>query len=304
MHNLYLISIVFIINTSLSATFFDTLCAFWGKTPYETTIKAVYPLAPDGIIAITNIDGNIIIQSDPHIRDITLYATKHTAIKQHLDDIDIIQEEINNNGITLRTSYGDHHIKGSLDYTITVPEDAHITAITQKGSITIKDIAGTIIAKTECGNINIYGAQSNVHASVIKQGDITIVGAQKELNLATTKGNIQVLQSTSNVNATATQGDITITCKKLIDDHQMTCDSLQGDISLYLPRNIQASLDAHAPGGIITSEQPISIAATTTTVNKAYWKLVKTELHGHIGDNPTAGIILTTQKGNIRIYLS
>ena len=304
MHNLYLISIILIINTSLSATFFDTVYTFFGKTPYESTIQAVYPLAPNGLLTIINIDGNIHIKSDPEASNITIYATKHTSAKQHLEHIDIIQEEINDNNIMLRTSFGDHNVKGYLDYTITVPQKIHLALTTQKGSISIKDVAGAITAKTEHGNIHIHDAQSNIQASVFKQGSITVIGAAQELNLSTIKGEIQVLQSASTVSATTLQGNITITCKKLAELEEIFCYSLQGNISLYLPNTITAQLDAQTDHGTITSKRPVCIDSITTPIDKTYWQQVKRELRGRIGNGAPATIRLTTQKGNIILHES
>jgi hypothetical protein len=299
MHILFttMFSIVCITSTIYSNVF-DPMLAFFGGKPYEAIIEKDYIINHDGHIYLKNIDGNITVKTGLDKKSIAVRATKHTSVKEHLEHMHIIEEEASTTQLTLRTAYDYEHIKGTVDYVLTVPLGAHIRVSTDTGDITIKQLDGSINATTGLGNVYVEEPTNTAKVTVNQQGNITVLYPKKALDLFTHKGTIHVIESMETVCAHVDQGVIKIACKTLPSGKEINCSSEDGPLYLYLPERIQSSVSATTDLGLITSEQPISLNVMTTQLNNAYWARIKKEVDGFIGGND-ATIRLCTKRGNV-----
>lgn len=244
--------------------------------------------------------GNIIVKTGLDKKSIAIRGIKRTRVLEHLDHMHIIEEEVSQNRLALRTAYDYEKVKGTIDYIITIPEDANIHVNSDTGDIFIHQVHGPLIATTGRGDITIDQPTNKLKATVTQQGNITINQPKSSVHATTNKGTILIRDSMHNVNASLNQGKIEIRCKTLPAKREVRCSTKHGNISLHLPQEIQCSLEAESPEGTITSTQPITIAPSTTILNNDYWTRVKQQIHGRIG-REDASIRLYAKKGDIKL---
>lgn len=288
------------INT-IHGHLFNPISSFFGGKPYETIIEKDYNLEANGRISIKNTHGTISVKTGLDKKSVAIRGIKRAKVQEHLDHMHIIEEEINQDRLTLRTAYDYEKVKGTIDYVVTIPEGADINLNTDTGDIDIHQVYGTIIATTGQGNIIIEQPTNKLKATVTQQGNITINQPKGVVTAATNKGSVQVRDSTNNVLAKVNQGKIDIRCKALPAKKEIKCSSKQGNISLHLPQDIQCSLKANSPEGTVTSTQPITLKSSTIALNGNYWSQVKQQVQGQIG-NADASIQLHAKKGDIKLY--
>lgn len=291
---------MFSITHSIHADFMNSVCSMLGGKPYESVIEKDYALENFGHISLKNMQGSIVVKIGLNKKTVAIRAVKHAAAQEHLDHMHIIEEKITPNQLHLRTAYDYEKVNGTVDYTLTIPENANIHISTDNGNITVSKVHGSITAITSLGDITVEQPADTVHATIAQQGNITIMQPKDAINVQTHKGNINIRDCMHNVHAHAISGRIDIKCKKLSAPQEIICSIDQGPISLYLPKDIQCSITADTPQGTVSSEQPITITSETTLLNNDYWNRIKKQLRGSIGNDQAKGSIkLYAQHGNI-----
>lgn len=172
-----------------------------------------------------------------------------------------------------------------------------IDAATSSGSIRAEDSKGDIIARSSSGSIRILGVEAvegefndiRVHAS---SGSIVLKDIEANIDAETSSGNISIDNSQGNISASCSSGDIKIlgaqgavesirTSSGRIyvefeevdeDASQMSLQSSSGDISLFLPADIDAEVDIRTNSGRISTDFRITVEG-----------FEKNELQGTIG---------------------
>lgn len=160
-----------------------------------------------------------------------------------------------------------------VQYTLRVPEDASIKLTQTRGSVTINGIEGDIDISLEQGNIDIKGSTKTVIAK-------------------TGSGNISVRQ------------------RKLVDLNSIFLQAHKGNLTLFLPLETQASLNANVQRGAIMSDHPVTMTLTTK-IDRYCWDRLKKEISGVLGSfksaeeleqiKGSAPITLEVTRGNIYI---
>ena len=164
-----------------------------------------------------------------------------------------IRVEDSKGDIIARASSGSIKILG-VEATEGELNDVRVGA--SSGSIVLKDIEANIDAETSSGGINIDNSQGNISASC-SSGSIRIVEAQ---------GAIESLKTSS--------GKIYVELEEVYEDaSQMSIQSSSGDISLFLPADIDAEVDIRTTSGQISTDFRISVEGT----------MERNELQGTIG---------------------
>lgn len=294
------ISIITTINT-MHADFFNPISSFFGGKPYETIIEKDYTLENNGRISIKNTHGNIYVKTGLDKKSVAIRAIKRAKAQEHLDHMHIIEEEVNQTKLMLRTAYDYEKVKGTVDYVITIPKNALLQLNTDTGDIDIHQVHGTIVAATGSGNIIVEQPTDKVKATITQQGNITINQPKGNVQAMSNKGTVQIRDSIGNLSANVNQGKIDIRCKSLPAKREIRCSIKQGNILLYLPQNIQSSIIADTIEGTITSVQPITLKPLTTPLNNDYWAYVKKHINGYI-NGEDASIKLSTTHGDIKLF--
>lgn len=138
-----------------------------------------------------------------------------------------------------------------------------------------------------------------------EKGNISIKSHNGPLDLTTQWGNITVMQGTNTVLAKTVQGNIVIQRNKMKAGHALNLQADHGNITLCVPQEFEADLEAHTDHGKIHSDLFISLHARTIQLNEETFKQMKHHVHGWIGqpqeiENPIT-ILLGTKYGMINI---
>ena len=300
-HTLFIciFSMIFISNT-IHADFLNPISSFFGGKPYEEIIEKDYPLDMHGHVSLKNIHGSIVVKTGLDKKSVAIRAIKRASAQEHLDHMHIIEEEVKPDQLTLRTAYDYEKVKGTVDYLLTIPDDAAVHISCDIGDITINQVHGSIEATTGHGDITIEQPTNKVQATITQQGNITITQPREAVKAMTNKGIVHVRDSMNGVTAKAKQGKVEIKCKTLSAQKQLQCSVEQGPIVVQVPQNIQCSIAADAPKGTVTGDQPIRIKSAKTMLNNDYWNRVKKQVRGSIGKEE-ASVNLHAKQGNIKI---
>jgi len=178
-------------------------------------------------------------------------------------------------------------------YVVTVPSRFDLELKTAGGSITVPDLAGTVVAgtsggsiklgaitgpatcRTSGGNISVSAGTDtidartsggNVEVGMAQQsarlgtsgGSIRVGEARGPLHVETSGGNIRIQQALASVEASTSGGSIQAgLTAPLGGDCRLSTSG--GDVKLTLPQGINAELDARTSGGSVSSELPVTV---------------------------------------------
>jgi hypothetical protein len=155
-------------------------------------------LDQNGTFDLANIAGNIVITAGSG-REVSIEAIKRVqrpnqnAARALLQMIDIqVVEQANR--VEVRTVYPrPRNFPGSVDFTISVPDDAHVTVRTLTGNVRATNIKGELRAETVSGNV-VAAAARKLEALKCVSGDIEIIDASADdlVTASTVSGNITV----------------------------------------------------------------------------------------------------------------
>ena len=132
------------------------------------------------------------------------------------------------------------------------------------------------------------------------KGSIEIKNLNAPIHVSTYDGKIKINNSAQSVIAKTTNGSIKVKQKELNKDSSIFLETLNGDVDLFLPKGINASLQGKTSKGVLTSELEITLHPITTKLNKETWERMKREASGTIG-NEGAPITIDVNKGDIHI---
>ena len=169
-------------------------------------------------------------------------SEENIVIQNHMGSI---TKDNPKGGFVVDKVTGNVELRANGSITIGLVE-GNVNAVTTAGDINVEDVQGTVTAVTQVGNITIQKALKHVFAQAemgeiivhsaptvevrnIFGGDVKILGAAKWAKVGT-KGNIvavlNVVQSSSEI---------------------CNLSSTEGDITLYLPDNLDADIEIRMP---------------------------------------------------------
>jgi DUF4097 and DUF4098 domain-containing protein YvlB len=193
----------------------------------EKTIEKSFEVSQQATLSLANINGAVDIQGwdKSEIKVIALLSADN---QNDLDRINIEFDQ-NSSGVSVETEYEKHsswgrnNQSGTVDYTVKVPFGASLKGIELvNGSLVINKVRGEIKADTVNGSINVQGLAD-------------------DLELNSVNGSIK---------ATYQQID------NPIDEIELT--TVNGSIKLYMPHDLNATIDAETMHGSIKTEYGIS----------------------------------------------
>lgn len=188
-------------------------------------------------------------------------------------------------------------------FTIEVPRNYPLDLQTSGGGIDVRDLNASVHGRTSGGGIRIQDVtgEVNMHTSggsvdaerlngaaelTSSGGPIDVTDSTGNLNLDTSGGGIRLQNDDGTVNAHTSGGGIDA---QLRSNRGINLSTGGGGITLLLPQNIHASVDAETSGGRVTCDFPV----TTTEFGHEH-------LRGTIGGGG-AQISLHTSGGGIHL---
>jgi DUF4097 and DUF4098 domain-containing protein YvlB len=276
-----------------------TVGSWFGRKAHETTVTHTYIAPEDGTLAIETTAGAITINTRARQEHISLVAVKRAAREEQLPEL-TIGEEQSSQQLRLKTIFDPHVIKqGSVDYTLTIPENIKIHAVTHDGSITINKTALPVVCSTDNGTISIGSSYKMVHATT-KYGSIDIANALHDVCAQTEYGNITIQQAHKNVQARTHKGYITVAYAHIPPTSAVDLHTQIGSINLELPANSNVSIKGSTQRGTITSEHYLTLKEKLTKLDTSAWRRFKKEVDGMLGSGE-AMVTLQCASGNVKI---
>jgi hypothetical protein len=161
-----------------------------------------------------------------------------------------------------------------------------VQAVTSGGGINIRDVAGSVIARTSGGGIGVEGLRGPVELRTAG-GSIHARRCTGDLEARTSGGGITLDDIDGRVTARTSGGGIHA---EVLVNHGVSLTTSGGGITLLLPADVRASVDASTSGGEVGSEFPFS---STETLKRAQ---IRGAIHG--GGEP---VRLHTSGGGIHL---
>lgn len=163
-----------------------------------------------------------------------------------------------------------------VQWNIRVPANYNIDLRTAGGNINVSDLSGKLEAKTSGGNIDlsrirgpvdvrtsggsieIATASENVTAHT-SGGSIQIKDVEGIVDAHTSGGSIELLRVGNTVKAHTSGGSVTASfVRQPTGDSSLTTSG--GSVVVKLAPSIRATLDAHASGGGVDSDIPVTVS--------------------------------------------
>ncbi len=242
----------------------------WGETTKKETISLNKKVDKQCEISIHNISGSISITASTRDK-IILEATK-IGSKKSLESTQVTMN-LNGNKVdikTIQTIKEPNTKECEVSYIIAIPKTARLASVdTFAGSITITDSQGAVAT--------------------------------------TRKGTIDVKNSTGPIEVSTETGSITISCPHLISGQQVTAVTGKGDITMTVPQQTVASIEARTKNGFVSSKLPVCTKPQPfKEYNKKTVAKLSQTMSGTFGDRfseePELPMVnLITDSGNIKV---
>jgi Toastrack DUF4097 len=189
-------------------------------------------------------------------------------------------------------------------FDIDVPRDYPVDLRTSGGRLDIRDLGagvqavtagGGVVVQNVSGAVNVHTSGGRIEAERIEGaarltssgGGIEVTDSTGDLYVRTSGGRIRIQNDDGRIDAETSGGGIRA---ELRANRGIRLDTAGGSITLVLPRNTRAAVDAETSGGRVTSDLPLS---TTEIVSGNH-------LRGAIGGGG-APISLHTSGGSIHL---
>jgi hypothetical protein len=192
------------------------------------------------------------------------------------------------NGI--RNSGGDgRRRRPRADFTVELPAGVVIGASSGTGDVAVSGATAAVRASSGNGDVRVDEGATEVRASS-GNGSVRVAGARAAVNASSGNGRIEVSTAAGPVTASSGNGDIRVSMASVRAAGNMAFSSGNGNITLLLPDNFGAELDASTGSGSIHSDFEVRTSGRITSHR----------LRGTIG---AGGRTLRVSTGNGRITL-
>jgi len=248
-------------------------------------------------VTATTFDGSIQVQSWDNA-DVLVEIEKRGPTRSALDQIEVRTAQ-DGNSITVEAHRPRRHpvLVFGIDtptarLIVWVPKHADVHARSGDGSITIERVNGKLEAHTGDGSIRANGIAGDLNLSS-GDGSVTVENAEGRLALDTGDGSVNVAGKLGVVRLHTGDGSIIYRAEpgtKMNDDWDITTGD--GGVTLYLPADLGAELDAHTGDGTIRHDLALNPGGSSSNGRRT--------LRGRIGAGGPQ-LRIRTGDGSIRI---
>ena len=211
-------------------------------------------------VRATTFDGSIQVQSWDN-PDVLVEIEKRGPTRAALDDIQVYAAQ-DGNSITVEAKRPTGHtvhvfglnVSSTARLVVWVPKRADIHARSGDGSVAIEHVTGKLEAHTGDGSVRANDVSGTLNLSS-GDGSITVENAQGQIDVDTGDGSVNVSGRLSVVRLHSGDGSIVYRGEpgtKMEDDWEVTTGD--GGITMYLPPDFAAELDAHTGDGSVRSD--------------------------------------------------
>ncbi len=222
-------------------------------------------------LRVTTFDGAIEIQSWDRPQ-VVVEIEKRGATREAVEGLQVTaQQDGNSIDVEVKrpktetlTGFALHR-SASAKLIVSVPAHADVFARSGDGSIRVERVTGRVELRTGDGSIRA----SDVGGELIfnsGDGSITVNGAEGRLDLETGDGGVQVAGKLNAVKLHTNDGSVVYRVQPgttMSDDWDISTGD--GSISMYLPEEFDANLDAHTGDGTIRTDLKVTPSAGERT---------------------------------------
>lgn len=272
----------------------------WYYRHTETNVTH-HTFKSDALLTIDAYAGNITIIAD-QLDQIIIEATKRAVSQKALNNLEsFIRIREHEGQIVTRfkeDSWLNGAISGYVDYIIRVPSHVHLPRIVAgSGAIRVNGVCGLINIEAGTGSVTLRNVVGGITVSTTA-GAIDIscaANAQGIVDVKSNAGFISVEGTRNSVRASTIAGSISVKQRELTDTAGITLTSSLGAVSLMLPQNSNARLQAQTKMGSFYCSFPLMHKANM----QQGW--LQKDVDATIGEGGTALIKLATASGAIRV---
>jgi len=243
----------------------------WGKKTDTQQIVETIQAPKDSVINLKNLEGSFTVR--PWDQEKISLEVKKKGTQEQIENTGI-SKKVEGKVVSISTHLKDGEHPAQIDYLVRVPETASINIVQHVGRVQLQGIENDIDISLENGSIDIKGSAMSVSAKT---------------------GN----------------GSITVEQKKLPETSSIFLETHKGSVTLTLPSETRASLNATVQHGTIKSEHPVTFVNLTTKLSADHWERVKREISGVLGKfqdvkeleklKDAAPITIEVTRGNIEL---
>ena len=243
---------------------------------------------PEGAdVRVTTFDGSIQVHSWDR-EEVLIEVEKRAATRETIDALEIVSEqkgrvvelEVRRPRTEAFTGIGLHRTDTSR-LVVTVPRRAHVRARSGDGSITIDGVQGRLDLRTGDGSIRARAVQGDLSFST-GDGSVVVDDAEGTLKLDTGDGGVNVSGVLSAVSVRTGDGSIVYRAQPgAVMKGPWDLTTGDGSVTLYLPREFGAELDADTGDGAIRNDlEVVDVEATGTPKRREARRTLRTRLGG------------------------
>jgi hypothetical protein len=157
-----------------------------------------------------------------------------------------------------RMLFGIGRLTPTAKLIVTMPREGNVIARSGDGSIRVEHVRGTLRLRTGDGSIRATGVGGKI-SLVTGDGSVTLDDADGDLDVDTGDGSVSVAGRPGALRLHTGDGSITFRAEpgtKMSGDWSLTTGD--GGVSVYLPSEFDAQIDAHTGDGRISSELDVA----------------------------------------------
>jgi len=216
-------------------------------------------------LRLTTFDGSIEIRSVDSKAAVVVEIEKRGATKEAIEQLTV---ETTQNGDRIEVTvkrpnqgvevFGIGRMSATARLIVTMPREGNVVARSGDGAIRVEHVRGRIEARTGDGSIRATDVTGQMKFST-GDGSVTIDNAEGDLDVETGDGSVSVAGKLGVVKLNTGDGSITFRADQgttMQGDWSMITGD--GGVSLYLPSDFAAELDAHTGDGSIRNELSVS----------------------------------------------
>lgn len=305
------------------------------KERFEEKLEKTVALSRDGKVILGNISGDIEIKTwdRAEVQVNALKVSRTDSEKQAKENFAHVEITIEKDNGTLRieTKYAKNWFRGSkrncsVQYWLTIPDRADITAHSVSGDVTVSDIGGAGRAETVSGdvrmtditgyakgksvsgNVNMLRAENGFDGNSVS-GDVEVSSVTGDVDLGSVSGDIIVTGVTGDIEAETVSGDVDLTgvsgaqtvkastlsgsveySGKIVESGTYRLKSHSGSVTMTIPADSAFDVVAKTFSGRVSSDFDITVSG----------KLSRKEIRGTVNGGG-ADIELKSFSGSINL---
>lgn len=199
------------------------------------------------------------------------------------------EAECTESGIRNEGRWSNRNGRAEANFVVEVPRGVSVRVSSGSGDVTVDGVTGGVHAASGSGSVRVGSGASEVRAAT-GSGRVTVDAALGQVHASTGSGDVHITTGRGPVTASTGSGDIDVSMAALQGSEDMRFSSGSGTITLRLPSDFSANINATTGSGDFESDFQMTIQGRMSRHN----------LRATIG-NGGRNVRMSTGSGDIRI---